>query len=102
LTYVDEIAEEIQRAVPARLVPDGDTAGLFRLYALLALAKGAGVELEDVHYAWSAWMSAQDPDHRSLKPLGELRPEVRDADRPFLEAIRRVARERGLGRVGGG
>jgi hypothetical protein len=99
LTYVDEIAKQIQEAVPPTLLPAGDTAALFRLYALLAMAKGIDVELEDVHDAWSAWMSAQDPNHRSLRPLGELEPEVRDADRPFLEAIRCVARERGLGRA---
>jgi len=97
LTYVDEIADAIQRDVPPALLPDGDTRGLFRMYAVLALAKGVGVDLEDVHNAWSAWMSTRDPDHRSIKPLADLEPAVQDADRPYLEAIRRVARERSLG-----
>jgi nucleotide-binding universal stress UspA family protein len=97
LTYVDEIADAIRRAVPRALLPDGDTGALFRIYAVLAMAKGVGVELGDVHDAWSAWMSAQNPDHPSLKPLAELEADVRDADRPYLEAIRSVAREWRLG-----
>jgi hypothetical protein len=98
LSYVDELAEAVRRAVPPGVLPDGDTSALFRLYAVLALAKGEGLELEDVHDAWAAWMSGRDPEHRSLKPLAELPVEVQRADEPYLEAIRAVARERGLGR----
>lgn len=98
MTYVDEIAAAISRAVPAEALPDADTDELFRIYAVLALAKGRETGLEDVHDAWSAWMSGLDPNHRSLKPLAELEPEVQAGDRPYLEAIRRVAEECGLGR----
>jgi hypothetical protein len=98
LTYIDEIAAAIRRAVPAEAVPDADTDELFRIYAVLALAKGRETELEDVHDAWSAWMSRLDPDHRSLKPLSELAPDVQAGDEPYLAAIRRVAEDRGLGR----
>jgi hypothetical protein len=98
LSYIDALAEAIHRLVPPRLVPDGDTSALFRIYAVLAMAKGDRVVLEDVHDAWAAWMSGQDPSHRSLRPLGELPPEVRRSDQPYLDAIRAVARERDLGR----
>jgi hypothetical protein len=94
LSYVDELADEIRRRVPPELVPRGDTAPLFRTYAVLAMAKGEAVELEDVHNAWAAWMSGQDPTHRSLKPLSELSDEVQRADEPYLEAIRAVAQNR--------
>ena len=54
--------------------------------------------LEDVHDAWAAWMSEQNPKHQSLKPLGELPAEIQRADQPYLDAIRAVARDRDLGR----
>ena len=98
MTYVDALAEAIRRLIPPHLIPDGDTSALFRMYALLAMAKGDKVVLEDVHDAWAAWMSGQDPSHRSLGPLAELPPEVRRSDQPYLDAIRAVARERNLGR----
>ena len=98
MNYIDEIAGAIRCLIPPALIPDGDTTGLFRIYAVLALAKGERVLLEDVHDSWAAWMSGQDPEHRSLKPFGVLAPEVRESDRPYLDAIRAVARDRGLGR----
>jgi hypothetical protein len=72
-------------------VPDGDTAMLFRLYAVLALAKGEDVRLEDVHDAWAAWMAGQDPGHSSLVPFAELTSDVRRSDEPYLEAVVAVA-----------
>lgn len=93
MSYVDELADEIRRRVPPDLLPEGDTVPLFRIYAVLAMAKGETVELEDVHDAWAAWMSGQDPTNKSLKPLGELSAEVQRADEPYREAIRAVARD---------
>lgn len=84
--------------MPPNLLPDGDISSLFRMYAVLAMAKGEGVVLEDVHDAWAAWMSGQNPEHQSLKPLRELPAETRRADQPYLDAIRAVARDRGVGR----
>src|SRR5438132_12371698 len=94
MTYIDYHADAIRRRIPLNLLPEGDTSSLFRLYAVLARAKGDRATLEDVHDAWSAWMSDQNPQHRSLKPLRELPTNIRDADRPYLEAIHKVARER--------
>jgi hypothetical protein len=64
---------------------------LFRLYALLVRVKGEAVTAEDVHDAWSIWMLGQRADHESMKPYAELDPSTREADDPFLEAIRAVA-----------
>jgi hypothetical protein len=97
MNYVDDLAEAIRRAVPAQLLPDGDVDDLFRIYAVLAMAKGQSVALEDVHDAWSAWMSRHQPAHPSLKPLAQLPPDIRQADEPYLDAIRTVARKRGVG-----
>lgn len=94
MSYVDEVADEVRRKVPPEVLPDGDTAPLFRIYAVLALAKGEAVALEDVHDAWAAWMSGRNPQHESLRPLTELAPETQRADQPYLDAIRATARER--------
>jgi hypothetical protein len=98
LSYVDELAEAIRRQIPPQLVPDGDTTALFRIYAVLAMAKGDRVVLEDVHDAWAAWMSGQDPTHKSLKPLRELPAEIQHSDQPYLDAIRAAIHARDLGR----
>jgi hypothetical protein len=97
LSYVDEVADAIRARVATGRLPNADTAALFRLYAVLALAKGEAVTLQDVHDAWAAWMSGRDPEHASLRPFDELSAEVQDADAPYRDAIHAVARERGLG-----
>jgi hypothetical protein len=91
MTHLDELAIEIERRVPDELLPDEDTASLFRLYALLALAKGRAVNAIDVHNAWVAWTQERDPGHRSIKPFEELDAETQAADEPFVRAIRAVA-----------
>jgi hypothetical protein len=96
VSYLDELGEEIRRRVPPELLPDGDTGALFRLYAVLALAKGSQVQPEDVHNAWAAWMSDRDAGHRSIRPFLELDKATRHSDDPFLSAIRHVAAERRL------
>ena len=96
MSYVDELAAAIRDALLPELIPSGDTSMLFRIYAVLALAKGEDVVLEDVHDAWAAWMSGHDPDHRSLLPFAELPAEIQFADQPYLVAIRLVAREHDL------
>jgi hypothetical protein len=97
LSYVDELADAIHRAVPTDLLRDGDTAMLFRLYAVLALAKGDRVALEDVHDAWAAWMAGQNPRHPGAQAsAGTL--DIRRSGQPYLDAIRAVAREHSLGR----
>jgi hypothetical protein len=91
VTYLDELAAEIERLVPRELIPQEDTGALFRLYAVLALAKGPAIDASDVHDAWAAWMQERDPGHRSLKPFDELDPETKASDEPFVRAIRAVA-----------
>jgi hypothetical protein len=98
LSYIDELAQAIRRRIPSRLVPEGDTEALFRLYAVLAMAVGEHAALEDVHNAWAAWMTERNPQHESLKPLHELSAEVQSLDQPYLDAIRAAARDRGIRR----
>lgn len=91
MIYLDELAEAIRRAVPPESLPDGDTAALFRVYAVLVLAKGEEVTRADVHNAWVAWMAGQDGNHESLVPFSDLDAETQAEDSPYVVAIRAVA-----------
>jgi hypothetical protein len=88
LTYIETLAEEIERHIPAHLLPGGDTRALFLIYAALALAKGFEVDRRDVHNAWAAWMATASPAHESIRPYEELEPDVKREDDPFVTAIR--------------
>jgi hypothetical protein len=97
MTYLDEIAADIQNAVPRDALPDEDTTGLFLSYAVLLLAKGEGVTREDVHNAWVAWMVSKGEgaeSHESTVPFSALPPETQAEDSPFVIAIRTVAHAR--------
>ncbi len=94
MTYLDELAIAIQHEVDPTKLPNEDTAPLFRLYAVLLLAKGVEVTVEDVHNAWSAWMIDKDPLHQSIRPFADLSPDVQREDQPYVDAIRSVANRR--------
>ena len=93
MTYISRLADSIRSEVPDELLPEGDTNTLFLLYAVLLLAKGEEVTQEDVHNAWSAWMTARGEQHEALVPFKELPPSRRAEDGPYVSAIRRVARQ---------
>jgi len=89
LPYIDEIACQIMREAGHA---DLDWLDLFRIYAVLALAKGEATTAEDVHDAWSAFMMPRAPSHVSLVPFDQLRPETQALDEPYVQAIHAVAR----------
>lgn len=91
LNYLDRIGAEIRSRVPKSDLPDEDTRGLFRIYAVLMLAKGALVTPEDAHNAWAAWMSESNPSHEAIVPFSELEPPIAADDLPYAEAIRAAA-----------
>jgi hypothetical protein len=92
VSYLDKTAQAIRDAVPPDLLPDeDDLEQLFRLYAILARAKGQATTVSDVHDAWSAWMLGRGQEHESIRPYEELDSETRREDTPFLNAIRQVA-----------
>ncbi len=97
MNYLDDIAVRIRDQVSSDRLPGGDTTGLFRSYAVLALALGSRVRLSDVHNAWVAWMLALHPEHPALAPFDELPADKQQQDAPFADAIRRVAADLGLG-----
>lgn len=91
--YLDEIAAAIRSRVPADRIPEGDTAELFRLYAVLLRAKGTTVTQSDIHDAWVAWISGRDDTHTAQIPYSELAPEIQSQDEPFGAAVRAVAEQ---------
>ena len=91
MNYIQKVANAIRDDVPRDALPASDMDALFILYAVLCLTKGSKVSREDVHDAWSAWMTLRGEGHESLVPYEELPAEVRAEDDPFVVAIRRVA-----------
>jgi hypothetical protein len=93
MTYIDRIAEHVRSALPPQARPDRHAEELYRLYALLVLVRGEDTTLEDVHDAWSTWMTVHDPSHQSLRPFRQLDTSTRQSDGPYLSAIVAVARD---------
>jgi hypothetical protein len=90
VNYLDEIASRIREQVPESKLPHVETSALFRIYAVLLLAKGASVSLSDVHNAWVAWTCGRNPEHAALIPFSELSEDVASADLPYVQAILKV------------
>jgi hypothetical protein len=91
VNYLDKIGAEIQRIADPDAVPPDEDMPLYRLYALLLLAKGKDVIAEDVHNAWVAWASDHDPENRNLLPFKELSLRVQGKDQAYVDAIHEVA-----------
>lgn len=98
MNYLDKLAARIRSKVPSSSLPEDDTIDLFRIYAVLLLAKGTAVTATDVHNAWVAWMLERQPGHESAVPFEELGETVAAEDEPYVQAIHEVALElRGAG-----
>ena len=91
MNYLDRLAAEIQRTADPDARPPDEDLPLYRLYAVLLLAKGREVTTEDVHNAWVAWASEHQPDSPNLIPFKELLPSVQRKDTTYVDAIRVVA-----------
>lgn len=90
VNYLDDLAIRIRAKTDDRERYEGDMA-LYRLYAVLALAKGKSVTAKDVHDAWAAWACEYRPGHRCLVPFDELATDIQSLDGPFVEAIQAAA-----------
>ncbi|MFE0173540.1 hypothetical protein ACFWZ2_14575 [Streptomyces sp. NPDC059002] len=97
MTYLDPLADLIRSCLPPTAEPPADSDDLFRIYAVLLLAKGEQVTDEDVHNAWSAWMQSVDNSHEALVPFHDLDPKTQAFDTPYAEAIRAAAGRSGRG-----
>lgn len=96
MTYLEQVAIEIEQEARPHAAPDAEMRGLFLAYAVLALAKAETTTAPDVHDAWAARMLDRGREHPSLVPYEELATDVQGQDEPFVAAIRRVARRRQL------
>ena len=96
MNYIDELAGDIYRESGPNPQPLGwyEDRILYRIYAVLALAKGESVTNEDVHNAWAAWACEDNDTHPSLIPFDDLELRVQQLDEPYTMAIRRVAAQR--------
>lgn len=93
MPYIDEIAETIALKIGDPF--EGDVRVLYRMYALLVLAKGEKTTSRDVHDAWSAFTAGVQPNHRSLVPFEALTRQVQAYDDEYRDAIHFVARRTG-------
>ena len=91
MNYLDKIGAEIQRTADPDAVPPDEYLPLYRLYAVLLLAKGQDVTKADVHKAWAAWASDHEPESRNLLPFKELSLHVQQKDQVYVDAIHQVA-----------
>ena len=90
-SYLDKIAVEIQQtADPDAALLDKDLP-LYRIYAVLLLAKGQDIVAEDVHNAWAAWACEHEPESGNLMPFKDLSLRVQRKDQPYVDAIHQVA-----------
>lgn len=97
MNYLDKIAAEIQRIADPTSTPPDEDLPLYRLYAILLLAKGQEVTAEDVHNAWAAWASEHEPENRHLIPFKELSLSIQRKDQTYVDAIHRVAEQMRIG-----
>jgi hypothetical protein len=94
VNYIDRLAVAIKRAADGDGNLTDDDMPLYRIYAVLCLAKGTLTRPEDVHDAWAAWRATTRPDHPALVPFDALSAETQALDTPYVEAIHAVARRR--------
>lgn len=86
MNYIDEVKRRLSKEIKVN-------NNLLDLYCLLVLTKGQNTTLKDVHDAWAFDKNRTFPEHRSLVPFNELSYEVQMKDLPFLNAIKKVAKE---------
>jgi hypothetical protein len=87
MNYIENVLEALRTELPN--VPDA----LLEFYALLVFVKGELTTYKDIHDAWSIWMNASNPIHKSLIPFNELSRETQLLDAKYADAVRKVARE---------
>lgn len=91
MSYISEALKILREELGDEWSDEPESESLLRLYALLALVKGANVTHEDVHNAWALWTEQSNPSHPSIVPFDHLSAEIQQEDRPFLTAIHRAA-----------
>ena len=91
MNYLATIARSIEAKIGSDV--DGDSEGLYLIYAILARITGVNTTAENVHDAWNAWMLMKGESHESMVPFAELPSDIQAEDQPFVRAIREVAED---------
>jgi hypothetical protein len=89
-SYLDKIAAELRQTADADAASSNEDLSLYRIYAVLLLAKGKDVVAEDVHNAWAAWACEYEPASKNLVPFNELSPRVQYKDQLYVDAIHQI------------
>lgn len=93
-TYIDKVVNLVKKETGLK----GNQ--LIRYYALLVLAKGENITLQDIHNGWSMDMNFKEKnkycyghDHFSIVPFDKLSKDIKAKDGRYLEGLKRVAEE---------
>lgn len=90
MNYLDQLAAEIHARTESQPMEPYQWP-LYRIYAVLCLAKGAAITAEDVHNAWAAFATVQWPDSPWLVPYEALPEDVQHMDDPYAAVLREMA-----------
>lgn len=91
-SYLDKIAAELRQTTDPDAALSNEDLSLYRIYAVLLLAKGQDVVAEDVHNAWAAWACEHEPESQNLLPFKELSLRVQRKDQLYVDAIHQIAK----------
>lgn len=90
--YLDKIAIDISKSADSDAIMSDEDLPLYRIYAVLLLAKGQDVTAEDVHNAWAAWACVYEPDSQNIIPFKELSHRVQQKDKLYVDTIHKVSK----------
>ena len=93
MNYIDMIARMVyQLSSSPDSIMEQHEWPLYRIYAVLALAKGEETTAVDVHNAWAAWATEHRAFSKNIIPFHDLHPEIRAMDDEYVEAIHAISR----------
>jgi len=88
MNYIEKVKTELDLILEMEVTP---YEGLLDVYALLVFTVGKNCTNENIHDAWSIWMSKTEPNHKSLIPFNELTKETQDLDSKYRDAVIKVS-----------
>jgi hypothetical protein len=90
MNYIDQLAKAIYDEGNSSGAMDDVEWSLYRMYAVLALAKGHEVTPRDVHDAWAAWATEHRFQTKNIIPFDDLSPDVQHMDDRYVNDIHAV------------
>jgi hypothetical protein len=94
VSYLSQQADRIRSCTQIDVPIDKVSEPIVLIYAVLLNAKGQATTERDVHDAWVAFAEIQGKDKDGLMvPFDQLSKAAKAKDRPFVEAIQKIALE---------